>query len=212
LRGKGFYVLMWFKGMKSILGKEEKETLEVLEKTKIKGKWLNLASGDRGYNDYWLKRAEQVVSVDKDENALKILYENCSDKLRLKIMKLDITKNLPFEDNSFEGVLHWTLHLFLKEILENIFLEINKVLKEGGQIIIDFATDIKRIGKNGENIKFKGEIGYSLKEAESALKSFLPNYYTEIIQSQVRNIIQGSSPSYRFSCNFLVLRSIKLSQ
>src|SRR3990167_2199248 len=132
----------------SIWGTGDKDSLELLKKIEIHGKWLNLAAGDGRYNLNLLEKADSVVASDIDESALDKLRQNTPDELRAKLQTevFDVTKKFPFENDSFDGVFcTGTLHLFPTEILRQILSEIDRILKPSGRILIDFATDIKRI-------------------------------------------------------------------
>jgi len=144
----------------SIWGTGDKDTLELLNQIEIRGKWLNLAAGDGRYNLNLLEKADFVVASDIDESALKKLWQNTPDKFKAKLKTevFDITKNSLFENNTFDGVFCTdTLHLFPKEILRQIFSEIDRILKPNGRILIDFATDIKRILPDGKLYTRKSE-------------------------------------------------------
>ena len=196
----------------SIWGEEDKATLRVLNKTKIKGKWLNLAAGDGRYNSILLKKANFVVASDKNKNDLKILLANTPRKYKskLEIKVFDLTKKFPYKDNSFDGVFcTGTLHLFPRKILVKILKEIDRVLKSKGKIIIDFATDINRITSTGKFVKMGNEPLYTLKVAKQILDKSFKNYNLKIIQSEVRPQIIKARIPYKFSCKFLILSADK---
>lgn len=192
----------------SIWGIEEKETLNLLNKTEIDGKWLNLAAGDGRFNLQLLKKANIVVASDIDESALSKLWFITPEEYKAKLhtKAFNITQKFPFEGNSFDGVFcTGTLHMFPKEILRSVFCEIDKILKSHGKIFIDFATDIKRVLPNGKNYVRKYP-QYKLKEVEELLKESLKNYKTEFYESEVsEEEIKEKSFSYKFSCKFIIL-------
>ena len=68
----------------SIWGTGDKDTLQLLKKIEIHGKWLNLAAGDGRYNLNLLKKADFVVTSDIDESALSKLWHNTPDKYKQK--------------------------------------------------------------------------------------------------------------------------------
>jgi SAM-dependent methyltransferase len=193
----------------SIWGTGDKDTLEFLKKIEIHGKWLNLAAGDGRYNLNLLEKADFVVASDIDESALSKLQQNTPAKFKAKLQTkvFDITKKFPFEDNLFDGVFcTGTLHLFPKEILRQIFSEINRILKPNGRIIIDFATNIKRVLPDGKFYIRKSEPQYNLKEAAKFLNELLKNYEVQIIESEVpEEEIKTRGFVYKFSCKFILL-------
>src|SRR3989344_7536359 len=81
----------------SIWGTGDKDTLELLKKIGIRGKWLNLAAGDGRYNLNLLEKADFVVASDIDESALNKLWQNTPDdfKTKLQTKVFDITKKFP---------------------------------------------------------------------------------------------------------------------
>ena len=193
----------------SIWGTGDKDTLELLKKIEIHGKWLNLASGDGRYNLNLLEKADFVIASDIDESALHKLRQNTPDKFKAKLQTevLDITNKFPFEDNSLDGVFcTGTLHLFPKEILRQIFSEIDRILKPHGRILIDFATDIKRVLPDGKLYLRKSEPQYTLKEAAKFLDDLLKNYKVQIVESEVpEEEIKTRGFVYKFSCKFILL-------
>ena len=197
----------------SIWGTGDKDTLELLKKIGIRGKWLNLAAGDGRYNLNLLEKADFVVASDIDESALNKLWQNTPDdfKTKLQTKVFDITKKFPFENNSFDGVFcTGTLHLFPKEILRQIFSEIDRILKPNGRILIDFATDIKRILPDGKLYIRKSEPQYKNEEATKFLTELLNNYKVQIVESEVpEEEIKTRGFVYRFSCKFILLTADK---
>lgn len=195
-------------GKTSIWGTGDKETLELLEKIEIHGKYLNLAAGDGRYNANLLEKADFVIASDIDESALSKLWHTTSEKYKTKLAtkSFDITKRFPFDNNSFDGVFcTGTLHLFPTKIFENIFYEIDRVLKPNGRTIIDFATDIRRISPDGKPIIFGNEPHYALAEAKLLLKKLFKNYRTQMYESEVVEDFEASNPPYLLNCKFILL-------
>ena len=197
----------------SIWGTGDKDTLELLKKIGIRGKWLNLAAGDGRYNLNLLEKADFVVASDIDESALNKLWQNTPDdfKTKLQTKVFDITKKFPFENNSFDGMFcTGTLHLFPKEILRQIFSEMDRILKPDGRILIDFATDIRRILLDGKLYIRKSEPQYKNEEAAKFLKELLKNYKVQIVESEVpEEEIKTRGFVYKFSCKFILLTADK---
>lgn len=195
-------------GENSIWGIGDKDTLQLLKKTEIHGKWLNLAAGDGRYNLFLLEKADLVVASDIDESALSKLWHNTPKKYqsKLKTKSFDITKKFPFENKSFDGVFcTGTLHLFPTEILQKIISEIDRVLKPKGRVIIDFATDIKRTSPTGKIITFGKEPLYTLEDAKKTLRNLFRNYQIEIHDSEVVEDFEAANPPYTLNCKFVIL-------
>ena len=195
-------------GKNSIWGIGDKDTLQLLKKTKIRGKWLNLAAGDGRYNLSLLEKADSVVASDIDESALSKLWHNTPKKFqsKLKTKQFNLTKKFPFEDKSFDGVFcTGTLHLFPKDIFQKIISEIDRILKPNGRVIIDFATDIKRTSPSGKLITFGKEPLYTLEDAKNTLKNLFRNYQTEQHDSEVVEDFEAANPPYTLNCKFVIL-------
>lgn len=195
-------------GKTSIWGTGDKDTLELLKKIKIHGKCLNLAAGDGRYNLNLLEKADFVIASDIDESALSKLWHNTPKKYRKKLdtKVFDITKSFPFGDDQFDSIFcTGTLHLFPKKVLQKIIFEINRVLKATGRVIIDFATDIKRISPNGKLIVFNKEPLYSLKGAKKILKNLFKNYRIRMYESEVVEDFEVANPPYTLNCKFVIL-------
>jgi len=192
----------------SIWGTGDKDTLELLKKIKIHGKWLNLAAGDGRYNLNLLEKADFVVAGDIDESALSKLWHNTSEEYKAKLdtKTFDITKKFPFEDNSFEGIFcTGTLHLFPKGVLRKIISEIDRILKSNGKVIIDFATDIKRTSPSGKLVTFGKEPFYTLEDAKIILKNLFRKYQIEMHESKVIEDFEAVNPHYTLNCRFVIL-------
>ncbi|MBI5061022.1 MAG: class I SAM-dependent methyltransferase [Candidatus Aenigmarchaeota archaeon] len=195
-------------GKTSIWGIGDKDTLRLLKKIEIRGKWLNLAAGDGRYNLNLLENADFVVVSDIDESAMSKLWHNTPEIYRKKLdtKVLDITKKLPFKNKSFDGVFCMgTLHLFPKEVLRQIIYEIYRVLKPNGRVIIDFATDIKRISPSGNLITFGKEPLYTLEHAKTILKNLFRKYRIEMHESDSLEDFEAANPPYTLSCKFIIL-------
>lgn len=192
----------------SIWGIGDKDTLQLLKKIEIHGKWLNLAAGDGRYNLSLLEKADSVVASDIDESALSKLWHNTPKKhqSKLKTKSFDITKKFPFENNFFGGVFcTGTLHLFPKEILQKIISEIDRVLKPKGRVVLDFAADVKRTSPDGKLVTFGKEPLYILEDAKKTLKALFRNYQIEMHDSEVVEDFEAANPPYTLNCKFVIL-------
>jgi SAM-dependent methyltransferase len=201
-------------GRESIWGKGDKDMLIFLNKAELPGKWLNMAAGDGRYNRILLEKAESVIASDIDESALFKLWTNTPEHFRAKLKTevFDITKNFPFEDNSFDGVFcTGTLHLFSKEVLPRIISEIDIVLKPNGRIIFDFAADITRTSPDGKLITFGREPLYTMKSAKATLKNLFRNHQIEMQDSRVVEDYEGANPPYKLDCRFVIVVASKIA-
>ncbi len=193
----------------SIWGVGDEDTLELLREIKIRGKWLNLTAGDGRYNLNLLEKADFVVASDIDESALSKLLQNTPDKFKAKLQTkvFNVTKKFPFENSTFDGVFcTGTLHIFSRRILEKIILEIDRLLKPSGRVIIDFAADVKRIRFDRKPYIIKDEPKYTLAEAKTTLGNLFKNYKIKMYESEVpEEVLKEADPPYTFSCKFILL-------
>lgn len=196
-------------GRVSIWGMGEQVTRDLIDKEEITGKWLNLAAGDGRYNVDLLKKATQVIATDIDENALKKLINTTPKQYRskLKTRIFDVTKKFALKDNEVDGVFcTGTLHLFKPSVLKNVFNEIDRVLKPSGKIIIDFATDIKRVLPTGELYFKPNECKYKFDEAKDILKKAFKKYELELYKSGLSGEkVSVDGHKCIFGCKFILL-------
>lgn len=197
-------------GNLSIWGTGDKDTFELLDKIEIRGKWLNLAAGDGRYNLKLLEKADYVVASDINGCALAKLSRTTPERYKSKLQTkaFDLTRRFPFEDGAFDGVFcSGTLHFFSKEVLKRVFTEINRVLKPRGKIMIDFATDVRRILPDGSALVKMGEPGYKQEEAAKFLEESFRDYKIETRRSKVDedNVKIDENLAYKFSCNYILL-------
>ena len=200
-------------GKKSIWGLGDKDTLDILRKADIRGRWLNLAAGDGRYNLYLLEKADLVVASDIDKGAITKLRDTTPERYRnrLDTTAFDLTKEFPFGEGSFDGVFcASTLHYFQKDVLRHIFSETDRVTKKGARIIVEFATDIKRVFADGSLYIREPEPLYSYLDAVSFLRELLKNYKVEIIESEVPpEEIRTKRHVYTLSCRLIILAAKK---
>lgn len=182
-------------------GKEEKETIQAIEKTGLKGKVLNIAAGDGRFNEKLLELADEVIAVDINEEELKELKEKCPKELKdkLKIRCMDITKKFPFEQNTFDSIFcTGTLHLFDIQTIRVILSEIKKVLKNNGKIVLDFATDISRLDANNNPVTFYNEENYTIEQGINIFKDNLKGFDINIEKASFKEENLDKSAGYKF--------------
>lgn len=195
-------------GKISVWGASDRATLKYLDNADISGKWLNLAAGDGRYNLNLLKKADFVVASDIDDGALSKLWHNTPKEYRGKLQTkvFDMAGRFPFRDAFFDGVLcTGTLHLFPKETALGIFGEIGRVLKPMGKLIVDFATDVKRVLPGEGLYTIKNEPLYAMEEGKRFLREALKDYDLLLHESEVpEEEIREGNRTYNFSCRFIL--------
>jgi SAM-dependent methyltransferase len=197
----------------SVWGTEDKVTTNLLEKTNVVGKWLNLCAGDGRFNNQLLKKADEIIAVDIDESALQKIVRITPDALRKKltIKTANIVKPFPFLNDVFDGIFCvGTLHLFPKRVFKSILDEMGRVLKSGGRIIIDFATDIKRTYPDGSLWIVETEPNYTLEEALVFLKEMFYDYEVSITTDKIEpEKVRLNNKEYVFTSNYILLNAVK---
>lgn len=195
-------------------GIEEQETLNAIKKIGFRGKLLNIAAGDGRFNNKLLEIADSLTAIDISEDELELLKKECPNNLKskLSVKKVDITEYLPFKDETFDGIFcTGTLHLFGKEQLKKILIEIKRVLKPDGKLVLDFATDIKRLDDSNNLVIFPGEESYSFEEATTLLKKLLKDFKLTIEDSIfTEENLDSTTTGYKYiTGKFLVISGIK---
>jgi len=203
-------------GNSSIWGKEDQETKDILEKViKPTSVWLNLGAGDGRYNTFILSKSQSVTAQDIDLGALSKLWHNTPIKLRekLTVTQSNIVHPLPFPNNSFDGVFcAGLLHLFPKQILQNILSEINRVLKIQGSLVINLAADIERKGIDGNLVTYGKEPLYSVKDTKQLYQELLPNYSVSFHTGKtIIEDVPDANPPHQFKCELVIVEAIKIN-
>jgi hypothetical protein len=95
-------------------------------------------------------------------------------------------------------------------VFKKIFSEMDRILKAGGLIIIDFAADIKRVYPDGSFWKVENEPDYTLAEAKKFLESVFQDYKVRIMIDKCEpEDVTLNNRTYKFSCNFVLLAGQK---
>ena len=188
-------------------GIEEKETLDAINSIGFNGNILDVAAGDGRFINSLLELSDKVIAIDIDSKELESL-KGISNKLYTEVV--DITKRFPYEDNSFDGVFcTGTLHLFSKETIPFILSEMNRCLKPGGKIVLDFATDIERLDINGNKVVFDGEGNYNTDESIELFKEELSNFSLNIQVSTFEEENLDDVEYKSIKGNFLIISGVK---
>ncbi|MFH0928359.1 MAG: class I SAM-dependent methyltransferase [bacterium] len=199
-------------GSVSIWGSEDSLAREALERVEG-GVWLNMCAGDGRFNSILLSRANSVVAADIDPGALDKLL-NATDlkqRSRLSLMICNVVERLPFKSGYFDGIFcAGTLHLFPKEIFTQILSEFERILKPNGEVIIDYAADIRRVREDGSLYTVRHEPLYTLNEALNLLKESFTNFKCAIrTDVSEPELVEVRGEKYFFSCNYILVRAKK---
>lgn len=78
-----------------------------------------------------LKQGSKAYAVDNNTFGLQLLKKKCKAFDRLVVKKLDLNRELPFDNNEFDGIASMIVVHFIEN--QEIYLKENyRVLKEGG--------------------------------------------------------------------------------
>jgi len=130
----------------------EKIILPTLKPQKT-DKILDIGCGTGRVTRLISKKAKKVIGIDFSNEMIEIAKEKSKDIKNIEYQKVDITKKLPFKNNSFDKI---TAILVINHIknANQLFKEIHRVLKKGGTLLIDdFNTEFKKPFKSrNENL------------------------------------------------------------
>jgi SAM-dependent methyltransferase len=114
---------------------------------------IDLGCGAGGDTFYLTERGYKVVACDYSEEALKILNKFIGE---VKTIQMDISKTLPFEEESAEIIIaDLSLHYFNDETTKNIVNEIKRVLTTNGYLIgrVNSINDLNYGAGKGEEVE-----------------------------------------------------------
>jgi SAM-dependent methyltransferase len=98
-----------------------------------RGKALDLGCGIGQYTKYLMDKGFDVISSDISSEALNVLSEHIENA---KTIELDMSKKLPFEDNTFDLVFaNLSIHYFDSATTVKVLKEIKRVIKNDGYFI-----------------------------------------------------------------------------
>lgn len=155
--------------------------IDILEKSKDE-EIIDLGCGIGGDTLYLMEKGYKVISCDYSEEALKILNETMPGA---KTVQMDISKTLPFEDESIGLIIaDLSLHYFDCETTKNIVEEIRKVLKPNGYLLgrVNSINDFNYgagSGKEIENNFYLTEEGYKRFFSEEDIRCYFDKFIIE---------------------------------
>ncbi len=108
---------------------KHQQLIDTLEK----GTVLDLGCGIGQHTDYWFAQGFDVISTDISTVALEELKKRTP---KAHVLRLDMSKNLPFDDAAFDVVFaNLSIHFFDKETTQRLAGEIKRILKPNGLFI-----------------------------------------------------------------------------
>lgn len=109
----------------------------------------------RAYNSRFLMENgfENITACDFSKEAISAVSKECS---KLKTMNFDMSKGLPFDDNSIDIIIaDLCLHYFNNKTTQYIINEIYRVIKSGGYIIgrVNSVKEIEKLNEGSREIE-----------------------------------------------------------
>ncbi len=199
---------------KSIWGKPSPITIQKAREIFRHGLLCELGAGDARYT-LFLRTIANVIALDVDLSALMKNKRTIKTKLKkpLRALRADLVKAFPFENNSLYAVFSSAiLHLFKPRTFKNIAKEIDRTMKPGGKMLLEFPIDIRRTNlKTGKPLSRIGkEESYTRKRATALMISAFPNFEINIEKgSRIQRKFRKPKVPYQINCTNLLVTGIK---
>lgn len=148
---------------------EKKAVRKLLGRMDQTGKTLEIGAGTGHWTKFLGERGFFVEGIDI---AGKMLEKACEKKIpNCRFQKASAT-DLPFDDQSFNNVFSFATLEFV-ENRDQAFLEINRVLRPGGHLLVGVLNNRGSIGKVKEKDEvFRDAHFFTSEELENALAAF----------------------------------------
>lgn len=143
---------------------------------------IDLGCGSGGDTLYLNERGYKVIACDYSEEALSIINKHIPEA---KTLNVDLTKALPFEDNSIKIIIaDLSLHYFNEATTKDILREIKRVLKKDGYLIgrVNSLNDVNYGANQGEEVEkhyYLTKDGYKRFFDEEDIKYYFYDFHIE---------------------------------
>jgi SAM-dependent methyltransferase len=119
-------------------------------------KILELGCGQGRDTIFFASNGLDVVAIDSSQVAIDELSKIITEKnLRIKAMVYDASKGIPFDNSYFDAVYSQMFFnmRFTDEQLKYLFVEVNRVLKDGGLNLFSVRSDNDAMYKKGTEVE-----------------------------------------------------------
>jgi SAM-dependent methyltransferase len=178
---------------KSPYGEPNPETLKLFTKLPARSVILDVGGGDGRYALPLAHMGYNVTVLDVDMAHLKRLQTNAEAVLpntagKIDSVLADATEVFPFH-RQFDGVLNAGFgYLIPPDQLDLLFARMAKILKSGGLLVFEFATNRERHDINGKSLIGKQEYIYTYEEGLHILQSSHAKYGLKLMPPQTKTI------------------------
>lgn len=148
---------------------------------------VDLGCGAGGNSLYLTERGYKVIACDYSEEALNIVNKFIP---QVKTIQMDISKALPFENESAEIIIaDLSLHYFNDETTKNIVEEIKRVLKPNGYLIgrVNSINDLNYGAGSGKEIEknfYLTKDGYKRFFNEEDIQYYFKKFVIEVSEEK----------------------------
>ena len=178
--------------------------VKLLKERKAK-RILDLGCGTGRHTMALAKLGFDVYGIDISKNALAVCRKRLAeDHLRAEVILGDMYQTLPYQDNFFDGLISTNaLHHALVKDIKKLIGEIERILKPGAVIMVEFPRQVGKIRDKeiepGTVVPIEGSekgIPHHLSKDENELKELFKNF--EIIKILKKEKKNKSKTSYHF--------------
>lgn len=143
----------------------------------LKGKRvLGLASGGGQQMPIFSKLGAQCTVFDYSDKQLqaeKMVAER--ENYQIQIIKGDMSKRLPFDDESFDIIFHPVSNAFVEDVY-HIWNECYRVLKKGGRLLAGFDNGLNFLFEENDSLKVVNPLPFNpLKMPKERLEAMTAN-------------------------------------
>lgn len=147
----------------SVFGEPDSATMELIGQIPKGGRVLEVGAGDGRYTLPMAEMGLDVIAGDIDSVALDTLRKK-AEKQQGRRLPIAIFNGFePFPLKEVDAVVNTALlYLLPEKHIREFTSAAHGSLKKDGLLVVDFVTNRKRVGVDGEEIRGENEIGYDL--------------------------------------------------
>jgi len=134
------------------------------------GVYLDIGCGTGEFLKMLSENCKKAYGIDSSRFMLKMAMKKTSNSQKISTFQGDVTKNLPFKDEFFDGVacIHVINYL---ETPRNLLLEIHRILKTNGRLSL---VSIKKLDPSNFLEHYRQFLRNNKAKAIKSLSSYIP--------------------------------------